>query len=86
MVYKISYKASVEKDVKGLSRSAKVKILDKIETDLAANPRKKGKPLKGKWEGLWKYQAQPYRVIYAIFEADKIILVVRIGHRKDVYR
>lgn len=76
----------MEKDVKKLSHSAKVKILDKIEKDLAANPKEKGQPLKGKWEGLWKYESRPYRVIYTFSESEKIVLVVRIGHRKDVYR
>lgn len=86
MAYNISYKASVEKDVKKLSHSAKVKILDKIENDLPANPKEKGQPLKGRWESLWKYELRPYRVIYTFSESEKIILIVRIGHRKDAYR
>lgn len=86
MAYNISYKASVEKDVNKLSRSAKVKILDKIENDLSSNPKEKGQPLKGKWEGLWKYELRPYRAIYTFSESEKIVIVLRIGHRKDVYK
>ncbi len=86
MAYKIVYKESVEKDLKGLSREIKSKILDRIERDLSADPQGKGKPLKGNWEGLWRYEMQSYRVIYAIFEEESTILIVRIGHRKEVYR
>lgn len=85
MAYKVVYKESVEKDLKGLNRDTKAKILDCIENDLTADPKGKGKQLKGQWEGLRKYEMHPYRVIYTIFEEDSI-LIVRIGHRKEVYR
>lgn len=85
MAYKVVYKESVEKDLKGLNRDTKVKILDSIENDLAIDPQK-GKQLKGNWQGLWRYEIRPYRVIYAIFEAEQTVLITRIGHRKDVYR
>ena len=40
--------------------------------------------LKGKWAGLRKYRVGDYMVIYAILESE--VLVLRIGHRRDVYR
>ncbi len=86
MAYKVVYKESVEKDLKGLNRDTKAKILDSIENDLTADPKGKGKQLKGNWEGLWRYEMNPYRVIYTIFEEEDTILIVRIGHRKEVYR
>lgn len=86
MAYKVVYKESVEKDLKGLSRDIKVKIIDSIENDLAIDPQGKGKQLKGNWQGLLRYEVRPHRVIYAIFEAEQTILIIRIGHRKDVYR
>ena len=86
MAYKVEYKESVEKDLKGVDRSRKAEILKSIDSDLAAAPRKKGKPLKGAWKGLWRYDGvRPYRVIYAVLQ-DETILIVRIGHRKDVCR
>ncbi len=86
MAYKIVYKESIEKDLKGLSHKIKAKILDHIEGDLSIDPQGKGKSLKGNWEGLWRYEIQLYRVIFAIFEEESTIIIVRIGHRKEVYR
>lgn len=42
MAYKIVYKESIEKDLKGLSRGIKAKILDHIEGDLSIDPQGKG--------------------------------------------
>ncbi|MBI5816117.1 MAG: type II toxin-antitoxin system RelE/ParE family toxin [Nitrospinae bacterium] len=85
MAYKVTYKESVGKDLNAIDRPARLKIMDKIEGDLALDPAAKGKALKGKWKGLNRYEVWPYRVIYTIVDADSL-LVVRIGHRKDVYR
>jgi len=53
---------------------------------LAENPRRLGKPLKFDLEGNWSARRGPYRVIYAIDESGKEVMVRKIGHRSDVYR
>ncbi len=83
MEYKIVYKASVEKDLKGADKSDTKKILEKIETDLAKEPDK-GTALSGTFQGLYRYRIGDYRVIYA--KTVDGILVLRIGHRKGIYR
>ncbi len=83
MEYKIVYKASVEKDLKGADKSDTKKILKKIETDLAKEPDK-GTALSGTFQGLYRYRIGDYRVIYA--KTVDGILVLRIGHRKGIYR
>jgi mRNA interferase RelE/StbE len=85
LAYKVTYKESVRKDLKGIDKKQIQRIIDAIEDDLAIDPRKKGEPLHGEWKGLWKYNVRPYRVIYEIFD-DDTIRIDRIGHRKDVYR
>ncbi len=53
---------------------------------LAANPRPKGvKKLTG-LDNLYRIRAGDYRIVYQIRDDRLIVLVVRIGHRKDVYR
>lgn len=52
----------------------------------AINPRMTGEPLRGQFAGLWKYRIGDHRVIVRIEDADKRIIVVRIGNRRDVYR
>jgi mRNA interferase RelE/StbE len=82
-VARISYKASVRKDLKGLDRKTVERILDAIEADLAAHPGK-DKALKGQFAGLYSYRVGEWRVIYSII--GESILILRIAHRKDSYR
>jgi len=84
-VYKVAYLDQVEKDLRKLDRATAKKILRRIETYLAADPKELGKPLKGEFQGYWRYQWGNYRVIYKISEREILILVLRISHRKDVY-
>jgi mRNA-degrading endonuclease RelE of RelBE toxin-antitoxin system len=53
---------------------------------IAENPRRLGKPLLGELEGLTVARRGDYRIIYEILEEEKVIVVHRIQHRKDVYR
>ena len=83
MAYKISYKSSVHRDLKRLGKTEARRILDQPEHELSRNPDKYP-ILKGEFAGLRKYRVGDYRVIFAILSRD--VLVLRIGHRKDVYR
>ncbi len=83
MAYNIVYKTSVERDLKSLSKVEAAKILDKIEGELARKPET-SPVLKGRFAGLRKYRVGDYRVIYAIIGDD--VLILRIGHRREVYR
>ncbi len=49
------------------------------------NPRSTGKALQGNLSGYWRYRVGDYRVICQIHDAKLIILVIDLGHRKDVY-
>ena len=84
MVYKISYKSSVEKDFRKIDRSQVIRILNKIDNDLASNPGK-DKELTGTFKGLYSYRVGNYRVIYAILHKIETILILQVGHRKEVY-
>jgi len=84
-VYKVAYLDSVEEDLKKLDKSTVKKILNRIETYLAQDPKGLGKPLKGDFQGYWRYRWGDYRVIYKISEREILILVLRISNRKDVY-
>lgn len=86
MAYNVTYKASVEKDLKRIDKKQAKRIVDAIENEIAEAPRKKGEPLRGEFDGFWKFVVRPYRVIYEIFDGEETIRIDRIGHRKDVYR
>ena len=83
MAYNITYKSSVKRDLKKLSKAEARRVLDQLEKDLSKKPDKYP-ALKGEFAGLRKYRVGNYRVIFAIL--DKDVLVLRIGDRKDVYR
>ena len=84
-MYKVAYLDSVEEDLKKLDKSTARKILNRIETYLACDPKELGKPLKGEFQGYWRYRWGDYRTIYKISEREILSLVLRISHRKDVY-
>ena len=84
MSYNISFKSSVSKDLKKIDVNSAKEILDKIETELTENAGKYPS-LKGKFAGLRKFRVGDYRIIYSIIN-EKNVLILRIAHRKEVYR
>ena len=83
MVYNITFKKSVEKDLKRISKKNAKRILDKIDADLIKNPER-FPALSGPYAGMRKFRVGDYRVIFVILGND--VLILRIQDRKDVYR
>ncbi len=83
MPYNIVYKKSVHRDLKKIKKTEAIKIIDQLEKDLSNKPDSYP-VLKGQFTGLRKYRVGDYRVIYAIIE--KNVLVLRIEHRRNIYR
>jgi addiction module RelE/StbE family toxin len=82
LAFDIAYKKSVTKDLAGLGKAEARRILDKIEKELSS--RADSYPiLKGPFSGLRKLRVGDYRVIFAILGTQ--VLVLRIGHRGEVY-
>ncbi len=82
--FKIFFKKSVEKDLKGIPENYLAKILKKIE-QLRKNPRPEGsEKLTGK--ELYRIRQGIYRIVYSIQDAKLTIWVVKIGHRREIYR
>ena len=84
MSYKIAFKNSVAKDLRKIDANKAKEILDKIETELSKNAEKYP-GLKGKFGGLRKFRVGDYRIIYSIIN-EQSVLILRIAHRKEVYR
>jgi mRNA interferase RelE/StbE len=82
--YKIFFKESVEKDLRSIPKKDLKRILTRIEA-LAQEPRPQGYE---KLSGQEKYRIRQgtYRIIYSIQEQELTVWVVKVGHRKDVYR
>ena len=61
-------------------------IVEFVYGDLAANPRRVGKPLERELAGTFSARRGPYRVLYEIDDTDSEVRILRVDHRSDVYR
>jgi len=61
-------------------------VIDFLTTALVEQPRRVGKPLREGLTGLWSARRGTYRVLYRIHDEPAEVVVVRIEHRRDVYR
>ena len=50
------------------------------------NPRQSGKALTGRYAGLWRYRVGDYRLVCRLDDVRLVAVVVKIGHRSEVYR
>jgi addiction module RelE/StbE family toxin len=83
--YRIEYLESVVAvDIPRLSKSEQRRIKQAIESKLSSHPVEFGKPLRYSLKGARRLRVGDYRVIYTI-EPGEVILIVKIGHRREVY-
>lgn len=61
-------------------------VVEFLTGPLLENPRRVGKALRRDLEGIWSARRGTYRVLYRINEDKREVIVVRIDHRRDVYR
>ena len=61
-------------------------VLEFLTTALVQQPRRVGRPLRGELAGLWSARRGTYRVLYRVRDEPAEVVVVRIEHRRDVYR
>ena len=82
--YKIAFKPSVKKDLRGIPRHDVERILNSIE-GLSENPLpQNARSLTGR--DAFRLRVGRYRVIYAVDNEQVVILIIKIGHRGCVYR
>jgi len=82
--YELVFRRSVAKDLRRFPREDVRRILQRIRA-LASDPRPPGCE---KLSGLERYRVRQgvYRIVYEIEDDRLIVLVVKVGHRRDVYR
>ena len=61
-------------------------VIDFITGALRDNPKRVGAPLRDELEGVWSARRGTYRVLYRIDDTNREVIVLRVGHRLDVYR
>ncbi|HEY7284998.1 MAG TPA: type II toxin-antitoxin system RelE/ParE family toxin [Vicinamibacterales bacterium] len=85
MLYDVLFAPAAERQLAKLARPAREMILASIVA-LASNPRPTGCVKLEGAESLWRVRVRDYRVVYQITDRQLLVTVVKIGHRKDVYR
>lgn len=60
-------------------------VLETLDS-IGGNPRRLGKPLMFEHEGRYSARRGPYRIVYELDDAERVVRVIAIGHRRDVYR
>lgn len=87
MTYKVLFSDRAKKQLKKLDKYTAALIIGWLEKNIenCTNPRQHGKGLVGSKSGQWRYRIGDYRVICEIEDDKIIVLVLEIGHRKDIY-
>jgi len=87
MAWKIEFDPAAIKELEKLDKPVEKRIL-KFLRDRVANledPRQIGGSLQGTRSGLWKYRVADYRVICSLEHDRLVVLVLQVGHRREVY-
>ena len=84
MNYAIRIKRSAAKEL------ARIPRRDRLHIERAINNLKElplsGSLLKGEYRGLRRLRSGDYRIVYAVLASELVVLVVRVAHRREVYR
>ncbi len=83
--YQVNWRRSTKKDLRRISPPEVAKIVETVQT-LCDEPRPLGcKKMVGS-ECAYRLRVGDYRIIYEVYDDTIIIEVIKVGHRKDVYR
>ncbi len=87
MGWTIEFDPGAIRDLNKLDRSIRAEIFGYMQGRIARadDPRNFGKALRHDKFGLWRYRVRDFRIICELQDARQVVLVVGVGHRKDVY-
>lgn len=85
--YRVTFTEKAKKEFKKLDKYTASLIIGWIEKNLegCTNPRQHGKSLIGDKSGQWRYRIGDYRLICEIQDQQITILILEVGHRKNIY-
>lgn len=87
MIFHVEFTDSAKKDLKKLDKYHAGLIIGWIEKNLegCTDPRQHGKALTANRRGQWRYRVEDYRIIAEIIDDRVVILVLNVGHRREIY-
>jgi len=86
MAWKIEFAESAAKTLGKLDKPAGQRIVKFLRERVAIDPKATGEALKGNLAPMWRYRVGDYRIICDIVDESVTVIVVKIGHRKEVYK
>ncbi|SOC41601.1 type II toxin-antitoxin system RelE family toxin [Salinicoccus kekensis] len=88
MKYRVVYEKRAIKSLAKIDKGQQRMIISWIEKNLqnSNNPKHNGKALKGQLKEYWRYRVGNYRILAEINENEVKIVIINIGHRKDIYK
>ncbi len=85
MAWIVRLAAGAEKTIQKLDPPVARRLVRKLDQIAAADPRRSGQAMQGD-DRAWRYRIGDWRIICDLDDASRVLYVVRIGHRSDVYR
>ena len=85
MTWQIKWEISASREFKSLDKPIQKRILKYLDERVTENPKDFGAELVGDKLGLWRYRVGDYRIICQLHNEKLVVLVVSVGHRKEVY-
>ncbi len=88
MTWSVEWDDRARRELRKLDPEAQREILRYFRERIAVDrdPRRFGKALTGEMMGLWRYRIRDYRAVCRIEDDRVVVLVLRVAHRKEVYR
>jgi len=86
--WSLSYSSEAVRQLQGMDPPASRRLVKYLEDRVAnlEDPRQAGKALQGsRWGDCWRYRCGDYRIIVKIVDDDLVVMILRVGHRKNVY-
>ena len=83
-MYKVELRRRAQRTLDRLPQTDFEVVVEAVK-QLAQTPRARGRE-KVKTTGLWRIRQGDYRIIYSIDDSQQLVTVVRIGHRREIYR
>lgn len=83
----VRYSEKAQKAFSKMDKKTQSRILDYMDEVAAlTDPRSRGKGLTANLASFWRYRVGDYRIICQIQDSELIILVVDVGHRREIYK
>jgi mRNA interferase RelE/StbE len=83
--YTVEFTPRAEKDFRGLSPEIRRRLASKIDA-LAIDPRPRGVKILAGSEDIFRLRVGDYRILYRILDDRLVVVLVKIGHRREIYR